>query len=405
MAGDRQVRNDDMGVRDSGLGNLQSVDTIERFMSKRHAQSTGQKWRQEWSEYRHFLYWYLKMRTYRWFVRLEGAKDGIVDILYRKRGRYARPALHVTTLGLIFAAVTFGPLVFAKSVEGEVETSEDVIQPSLYGTSFYTQQAEEVRQYRGGEVISHYVAEGETLGTIAERYGLSIDTILWENNLDEKTALKPGQELRILPVDGVRHKVARGETIYSIGKKYGLEASEVQKVVDYPFNEFLNDETFSLAVGQTLVVPDGVKPEEKKTVAPRTSRSLAQTPDAGTVAAQGSFVWPASGSISQGYKFYHKALDISNRGAGNILAADSGSVVVAGWIDNSGYGNRVMIDHGNGFVTLYAHLSGIQVKEGQRVNRGDVIGQMGSTGRSTGTHLHFEIRQGGSLLNPNDYLK
>ncbi len=373
-------------------------------MLKKRSQSSFQRWRQDGLEYRHFLYWYLKMRTYRWFVRLEVAKDGIVDILYRKRGRYTRPAMHVVTLGLIFVAVTIGPLVFAKSVEGEVEIREDVIQPSLYGTSFYTQQAEEVRQYRGGEVISHFVADGETLSTIAERYGLSVETILWENNLDEKTAIKVGQELRILPADGVRHKVARGDTIYSIGKKYGLEASEVQKIVDYPFNEFLNDETFALAVGQTLVVPDGVKPEEKKIV-PRTTRSLALTPDAGSVTAQGSFVWPTSGSISQGYRFYHKAIDISNRGGGNILAADSGSVVVSGWPDNSGYGNRIMIDHGNGFVTLYAHLSSIQVKEGQRVNRGDVIGQMGSTGRSTGTHLHFEIRQGGSLLNPSDYLK
>lgn len=86
------------------------------------------------------------------------------------------------------------------------------------------------------------------------------------------------------------------------------------------------------------------------------------------------------------------------------MAADSGTVVGAGWLDNYGYGNRVLIDHGNGFVTLYAHLSGIQVRPGQTVNRGDVIGQMGSTGRSTGVHLHFEIRQGDVLHNPLGYL-
>ena len=359
-----------------------------------------------WREYFHFLYWYSKSRFYRWFVRLEVVKDRIVDVLYRKRGKYARPALHVTTLGLLLAAITFGPLVFAQGNEQpDQQVAENVLQDTQYSSSFYTQQAEEVRQYRGGEVTTHVVEPGETLGSIAEKYGLQIDTIIWENGLDAKAALKPGQELQILPVDGVRHKVARGETIYSIGKKYGLESSEVQKVVDYPFNEFLNDETFSLAVGQYLMVPDGVKPTEKTQTAPRSSRNLALTPDAGTVAAQGSFVWPASGQISQGYSFYHKAFDISNRAGGQILAADSGTVVVAGWKDNSGYGNRIMIDHGNGFVTLYGHLSVIQVQEGQRVNRGDVIGQMGSTGRSTGTHLHFEIRQGGSLLNPGGFLQ
>jgi murein DD-endopeptidase MepM/ murein hydrolase activator NlpD len=103
--------------------------------------------------------------------------------------------------------------------------------------------------------------------------------------------------------------------------------------------------------------------------------------------------------ITQGYKFYHKAVDIANRGGGPIIAADSGSVIAAGW-DASGYGNRVLIDHGNGMITLYGHLSALQVQAGQRVNRGDQIGMMGSTGRSTGTHLHFEIRQGGVFLNP-----
>src|SRR5690606_11476883 len=98
--------------------------------------------------------------------------------------------------------------------------------------------------------------------------------------------------------------------------------------------------------------------------------------------------------ISQGFRFYHQAIDIANKAGGAILAADAGTVTVAGWPDNYGYGNRVMIDHGNGMVTLYAHMSRIRVVVGQTVNRGDIIGDMGSTGRSTGTHLHFEVRQG-----------
>jgi murein DD-endopeptidase MepM/ murein hydrolase activator NlpD len=210
--------------------------------------------------------------------------------------------------------------------------------------------------------------------------------------------------LRILPIDGVRHKVARGESIFTVAKKYGLsEEAEAQKIVNYPFNEFLNDETFELATGQYVLVPDGVKPDEpvSRPVARATNRL---TPDAGSVTATGSFVWPASGKITQSFVFYHKAIDIANRAGGPILGADAGVVVASGW-DASGYGNRVIVDHGNGYHTLYGHLSVIQVQAGQRVNRGDVLGQMGSTGRSTGTHLHFEVRQGGTLINPLNFLK
>jgi murein DD-endopeptidase MepM/ murein hydrolase activator NlpD len=228
-----------------------------------------------------------------------------------------------------------------------------------------------------------------------------MNTLLWENDLTEKSTLKAGQELRILPVDGVRHKVVKGETIYTVAKKYGLDDSEAQVIVDYPFNEFLNDETFELAIGQQLVVPGG---EIQKAATPPRQPKVVFTADAGAVSATGSFIRPAGGTVTQGYSFYHKAVDIANRSGGPILASDAGVVTVAGWVDNSGYGRRVMIDHGNGYVTLYAHLSAAQVQVGQRVNRGDVIGQMGSTGRSTGTHLHFEIRQGGVLLNPFSFL-
>lgn len=353
-----------------------------------------------------FLRRYSKLRGYKWFIKFEGGKDIIVDLLYKQRGRYARPFLHFGTIGLIFAVVTFGPYLLAQTEEEQRNTqaATGIMTATAYGTDFNTLQSEDVRQYRGGEVITHVVTEGETLSSIAERYGLDVSTIIWENSLNEKTPLKPGQELRILPVDGIRHKVQRGETIFSIAKKYGLEdEAEAQKIVNYPFNEFLNDETFELATGQFLVIPDGVKPNDP---APRpVARAVGRlTPDAGSVTATGSFVWPASGKITQGYRFYHKALDIANRGGGPILAADAGTVRTAGW-DSSGYGNRIIVDHGNGYATLYAHLSVIQVRDGQRVNRGDVIGQMGSTGRSTGTHLHFEIRQGAVLLDPTGLLR
>lgn len=351
-----------------------------------------------------FLRQYLRLRGYKWFARFEGLKDIFVDLLYKQRGRYTRPFLHFGTIGVAFLVITFGPLVLSQAqAENDPQPDQNILAPSVEGSnSFTTDSAELVKTYRGGQITNHVVKEGETLSSIAQTYGLQVSTIVWENDLNEKTPLKPGQELRILPIDGVRHKVARGETIFSIAKKYGLEdEAEAQPIFDYPFNEFLNDETFELATGQYIVVPGGVKPDPVRPQA-RVARVL--TPDAGSVTATGSFVWPAAGLITQRYSFFHKAVDIANRSLGPILAADAGTVVAAGW-DSSGYGNRIMIDHGNGNVTLYAHMSLLQVQTGQRVNRGDVIGQMGSTGRSTGPHLHFEIRQGGVLLNPLNFLR
>ncbi len=350
--------------------------------------------------YFRFLYRYLRIRGYSFFSHFEVIKDRLVDLLYRKRGRYARPFLHLGTLLLVFSAIVVGPVIFAREDVGEEGQIRGVLDTDTTGGSMYTQQAEEVKLFRGGEVIKHVVQDGETLSSIAQRYGLEVTTILWENDLTEKSPLKPGQELRILPVDGVRHQVARGETIFSIGKRYGLDESSAQLIVDYPFNEFRNDETFELATGQWLVVPEGVPPRKvENTYIASTRKLVTITADAGQVTATGSFIRPAAGMITQGYKFYHKAIDIANRGGGPILASDGGTVIGAGW-DPSGYGNRILIDHANGNITLYGHLSLIQVQAGQRVNRGDVIGQMGSTGRSTGTHLHFEIRQGGVFLNP-----
>jgi len=218
--------------------------------------------------------------------------------------------------------------------------------------------------------------------------------------LNEKK-IKAGTVLHIPPVTGVIHTVKSGETIYSIAKRYNVSA---QSIVDFPFNEFSNDETFALAIGQQLIVPDGEMPAEIIS-SPRSNLANQLTPNAGAVSATGNWIWPTQGTITQYYKAWHKGLDIANHGAPSILAADSGTVVVAGWLDNTGYGNRVMIDHGNGYKTLYAHMSKIAVVVGQTVRRGDVIGQMGSTGRSTGTHLHFEVRTSVGNKDPLSILK
>jgi murein DD-endopeptidase MepM/ murein hydrolase activator NlpD len=296
--------------------------------------------------------------------------------------------------------ITIAP-VLANSFPGLIEDQWSQQTPNSIvrevtddGTS--TQVSEKVRD----KILDYEVQTGDTISRIADKFDISVDTILWENNLGKNDSIKPGQKLRILPVTGVSHKVARGETVYTIGKKY---EAEPQAIVDFPFNTFSDNETFALAVGQTLIVPEGKRPNA---VPVNPSAYIAKrTPNAGSVSATGQFVWPMGGTITQRFAWYHKGIDIATAHGTTVLAADSGQVIMAGWPDNTGYGNRVIIDHGNGFVTLYGHLSKIFVSSGQTVHRGDQIGQEGSTGRSTGPHLHFEIRKGGVYLNPLSYLK
>lgn len=341
---------------------------------------------------------YLSINLKRWFFVFETIKGKIAEGLYRQRGRLARPFVH-SGMGIIAAiGIMLVPIISeelpGRSDPWQAPSPSSVLAAATENPATSTLISDKVRD----RILEYEVQGGDTLSSIAEKFGISQDTIAWENILPKKAVLKPGQTLRILPVTGISYKVQKGETIYSIAKK---TSAEPQAIVDFPFNTFVNDETFALAVGQVLIVPDGTPSEE----APAPSAFARRTPDAGTVTASGDFVWPASGRISQGFSWYHKGVDIANKDAPDVLAADSGEVILAGWPDNVGYGNRVIINHGNGYTTLYAHLSQVYVVEGQRVRRGDAIGRMGSTGRSTGTHLHIEIRRDGVAVNPLELLR
>ncbi|OGM32520.1 hypothetical protein A2803_03595 [Candidatus Woesebacteria bacterium RIFCSPHIGHO2_01_FULL_44_21] len=334
-------------------------------------------------------------------VRFAKGKNFAVTSLYRQRGKMAKRLIHSGMAGIAAFGVMVAPIV-AEEFPGAGTDPWEAPSPSQVLSASDSQLTETVvaeHEYRD-RVIDYEVKEGDTVSTIAEKFGVSVDTIRWQNALPSRDSIKVGQVLEILPVTGVSHKVNKGDTVYSIAKKYDVDP---QVIVNYPFNAFVNDETFELAIAQTIIVPDGVKPEEVQWSPVARVRQI--TPDAGTVVASGNFVWPAQGTISQNFAWYHKALDIANRAAPSVLAADAGTVVMAGWLDGYGYGNRVMIDHGNGTRTLYAHLSKIYVGVGQTVNRGDSIGQMGSTGRSTGIHLHFEVLQNGVNINPLSVLR
>lgn len=340
---------------------------------------------------------FLAEPTKRAFFGFEEAKSTLAESLYKQRGKLARPFVHSGMVALSAAGVILAPVIseeLGRKEPWQIHAPSSVLSVATENPETATLISDKPRD----KIFEHTVKEGDTVASIAQTYGISQDTILWQNDITAKTKLKPGQTLQILPVTGVSHKVGKGETIYSIAKKL---SAEPQAIVDFPFNTFVNDETFSLAVGQTLIIPEGVPPKE----APLGPVFVRRTPDAGTVTASGDFVWPASGNISQGFAWYHRGIDIANKGVPDILAADSGTVVIAGWPDNGGYGNRVIIDHGNGYQTLYAHLSQIYVTPGQTVSRGASIGRMGSTGRSTGTHLHIEIRQNGVAVNPLQFLR
>ena len=344
-------------------------------------------------EFFSFLPRYGHSRFYIFFRHFEKGKDFLVNGLRFRRGAYVRPFLH-TFLSILFVlGFVLAPMIKeALPVSGNF--SDAVL--GLGDSSLITQVSVKPRD----SVVTYIVASGDTLSTIAQKFDISIDAIRWQNDLKSIDDIKPGQKLEVPPVTGIVHKVKRGETIYSVAKKYKVDA---QGIVNWPFNTFTNDETFALAVGQLLVVPDGVKPQEVLWQKP--TYIARETPDAGSVSAVGAFVWPAAGSITQYFRWYHPAIDIANKAAPAILAADAGKVIVAGWPDGVGYGNRVLIDHGNGYQTMYAHLSAVYVSVGQTVNRGASIGRMGSTGRSTGTHLHFEIHKNGIAQNPLVYLK
>lgn len=355
----------------------------------------------QWSFY---FIGYSKRKLYLFGGYFERNKDVVVHLLMAKRGRYSRPFLNLSVFLLVGVGFIAAPIIKENHpIVGAGEELADFAPPSAVLTSISeeqiatsTQKSERPRD----SVIAYSVQEKDTVSTIAEKFGVSTDTIIWANGLKGKNPLlKIGETLKIPPVTGVVHTVRKGETVYSIAEKY---KTNPQKIADWPFNEFTDLETFALDAGQSLIVPDGVVETAKPLSTP------APVPLLKIIAeGEGQFLWPAGGSISQYYVWYHKGVDIANKAAPGIAAADGGTVTYAD-CTRWGYGCHVILDHGNGYQTLYAHMSKIYVSSQpgeNEVARGQALGQMGCTGHCTGTHLHFEIRKNGVLVNPLPYLQ
>jgi len=247
------------------------------------------------------------------------------------------------------------------------------------------------------ELLTYTVEAGDNLWNLAEEYGISVRTLTSVNDLSENSVLRIGQELKVLTVDGTVHKVVAGDTLGAIAKKYGVTETSITEA-----NEIASQ---SLQPGTLLLLPGGKAPE------PAPSRPATAT--RGSSSTSGTLAWPVQGRITSSYGWrthpisgkrdFHPGIDIGASTGTAIKAAAAGTVTYAGWM--GGYGNMVVIDHGNGLETQYGHNSALLVSVGQKVQRGQQIAKAGATGVATGPHLHFNVVKNGEYVNPLNYLR
>jgi murein DD-endopeptidase MepM/ murein hydrolase activator NlpD len=271
------------------------------------------------------------------------------------------------------------------------------------------------------DVLVYTVEQGDSLFAIADTFGLKPETILWGNFdtlADNPHTLQPGQELNILPINGTFHKWTEGESLLKVSEYYGVDPLDI---IQYPGNKIdiydfdIDNPTF--VAGQQLIVPGGERElvDYGPPAITRDNPAIAATygpGHCGTIytgnVGVGIFIWPTAERWISGYDYNpganHPAIDIAGSIGNPVWAADNGVVVYAGW-SNYGYGNLIVIDHGGGWQTLYAHMNSINVGCGQSVNQGQGVGGLGSTGNSSGAHLHFEMIYIGSKVNPWNFLQ
>jgi len=297
------------------------------------------------------------------------------------------------------------------------ETSNDVAPSIIVPGTIAAQPFEETP---GGpraprtRTETYVVQENDTISTIAHRFGVNIGTILWNNNLSERQYIRPGDSLKIPPVSGILAVVKKGDTLTKIAARYDADAQEIMN-----FNNITADE--QLALGVELMVPGGSPPQIVQTqilasrpistnipnvLTQQRPTNIPKPADAdASKLPQTRLLWPTPGHvITQYYGWNHTGVDIDGDYSSPLYAAADGVVEKAGW-NSGGYGLMILIDHPNGMKTRYGHASKLFVKVGDPVKKGQVIAMMGTTGRSTGTHLHFEVYINGNRANPLGYIR
>lgn len=284
---------------------------------------------------------------------------------------------------------------------GEAQTIQNgasLVEPSIATT--------QISKRPRTDTVTYNVQIGDTISTIAANFEVSVNTILWENGLTAFSLIRPGDTLRIPPQTGVTHTVVRGETLASIAQKYSVDINQILAVNTLSIGS-------KLAVGSKIFIPNG----KKIIITPRPVVSASETRHTGISVISNIFKgpnaspvsgnkmhWPtAVYNITQYFSWRHAAVDIAGPIGTPIYAADAGVIEFAGW--GTGYGNEIVINHGGSKETRYAHMSKFIASKGEKVSKGQVIGLMGSTGWSTGSHVHFEIMINKSKYNPLNYIR
>jgi murein DD-endopeptidase MepM/ murein hydrolase activator NlpD len=325
-----------------------------------------------------------------------------------------RKILLISAVLFIFGLALLGNHLFSLQAAGQVaDVPEDQASIADLNQTLASEPAlQEAAQPEEPvpQLTTHVVAAGETLSSIASKYGTDTASLVSVNHLQSST-IRVGQTLRVLTVKGLVHKVASGDTLWDIASAYKVALSAILAA-----NPGLN--AAALPLGKELILPGATKPVVRTAVASRgssrstTSRSATNSSKTSSGSSRSSsssmFSWPTSRhkiNSSFGYRSggFHEALDIGVSTGTPVKAAASGTVTYAGWA--TGYGYLVKISHGNGYETRYGHNSKLLVSVGQAVAKGQTISLSGSTGNSTGPHLHFEIRKYGTPVNPLGLLR
>lgn len=341
------------------------------------------------------FYYGLKWFTVKNLDLLSAVRFKTAASLVRSRGRIAARYRYLFIMFLSVSLFFLGGIFQSRLIDQKTTDQTSFLSSNYIFYEKATASTVSGEKVLLDEPVEHEVKEGETLLEISKKYNISLESVKFANNLTANT-VTPGQILKIPPVDGTLHTVAAGDTLEKLSKRYNVP---IQTIVDFNYI----DSPYILVEGQVLAIPDAQRPETKKFYAGSSTYDISSygvIPYAGNLSqiGEGKFIWPLSGVLTQFFGRYHPGLDIANN-TGDIIAADKGTVIRAGWWEG-GYGNAVQVDHANGYVTTYAHMSSIAVSVGDEVDRGAKLGVVGSTGRSTGPHLHFTIQLEGKYLDP-----
>lgn len=349
----------------------------------------------------------------RFFVSLFAFIKGFVPVVPQKRllfqaGLISSIALFATSLtpGGTFTAAS---MTYSPDYIGEYAMNGDILVSDEDGYLIkMNPQTSDSSRVGMTDYAVHTIESGESLSLIAQRYGVKVETIMWENNLSNANSIRSGQKLLVPPVDGISYTVKNGDNLERIAKKYEISVDSIIAQNGLESEVISKGQHIFLPGTKPLVTVNTASADYRVSSATRNDRAITYASSSEAIPAVGRvFIVPTMGKVTQGYRSGHYAIDFADTSKPPVWAAGGGTVIKASsgtW--GGGYGNHVIIDHGNGLQTLYGHLETVNVYEGQWVSQGDVIGIMGNTGRVygiTGIHLHFEVILNGTKQNPANY--